>query len=42
MSLEPAAQALFERCKMGDNQLYREESCWQDCPEGARERDILS
>ncbi|KAF1359118.1 hypothetical protein EJ07DRAFT_120978 [Lizonia empirigonia] len=41
-SLEPAAQAVFEKCKEGDNPLYREESGWQDWPEGARERDVLS
>jgi hypothetical protein len=40
--LEPAARAVFERCKEGDNPLYREESGWQGWPEGAREREVLS
>ncbi|KAF1980438.1 hypothetical protein BU23DRAFT_444835 [Bimuria novae-zelandiae CBS 107.79] len=39
--LKLAAQAVFERCKAGDNPLYREESGWQGWPEGARERDVL-
>ncbi|KAF2623840.1 hypothetical protein BU25DRAFT_433900 [Macroventuria anomochaeta] len=41
-SLKPAAQAVFAKCKEGDNPLYREESGWQGWPEGARERDVLS
>ena len=40
--LEPAAQAVFEKCKEEDNPLYREESGWQSWPERARERDVLS
>ncbi|KAF2680211.1 hypothetical protein K458DRAFT_445416 [Lentithecium fluviatile CBS 122367] len=39
--LEPAAQAVFERCKAGNNPLYREESGWQGWPEEAKERDVL-
>jgi hypothetical protein len=39
--LQPAAHAVFERCKTGDNPLYREESGWQGWPEGAKERDVL-
>ncbi|KAH8696886.1 hypothetical protein GQ44DRAFT_779472 [Phaeosphaeriaceae sp. PMI808] len=39
---EPAARTVFERCKAGDNPLYREESGWQGWPEGAKERDVLS
>jgi hypothetical protein len=39
--LQPAAHAVFERCKAGDNPLYREESGWQGWPEGAKERDVL-
>ncbi|KAF2001283.1 hypothetical protein P154DRAFT_596918 [Amniculicola lignicola CBS 123094] len=41
-SLELAAQAVFKRCKEGDNLLYQEEGGWQDWPQGAREQDILS
>lgn len=40
--LGPAAQVVFEKCKEGDNPLYREEGGWQSWPEGARERDVLS
>ncbi|KAF1346338.1 hypothetical protein EJ07DRAFT_169927 [Lizonia empirigonia] len=40
--LQPAAHAVFERCKTGDNPLYREESGWQGWPEGAKERDVLA
>jgi hypothetical protein len=39
--LKPVAQAVFDKCKEGDNPLYREESGWQGWPEGARERDVL-
>jgi hypothetical protein len=39
--LQPAAQAVFKRCKAGDNPLYQEESGWQGWPDGARERDML-
>lgn len=40
--LKSVAQAVFDKCKEGDNPLYREESGWQDWPEGAKERDVLS
>ncbi|ORX95376.1 hypothetical protein BCR34DRAFT_629032 [Clohesyomyces aquaticus] len=40
--LEPVAQAVFDKCKEGDNPLYQEESGWQGWPKGARERDVLS
>lgn len=40
--LKSVAQAVFDKCKEGDNPLYREESGWQDWPESARERDVLS
>lgn len=40
--LDPAAQAVFERCKAGDSPLYQEESGWQGWPKGAKERDVLS
>jgi hypothetical protein len=40
--LQPAAHAVFERCKTGDNPLYREESGWQGWPEGAKDRDVLA
>ncbi|KAF2844618.1 hypothetical protein T440DRAFT_523364 [Plenodomus tracheiphilus IPT5] len=40
--LEAAAKAVFERCKTGDNPLYREEGGWEGWPDGARERDVLS
>lgn len=37
-----AAQAVFEKCKEGDNPLYQEEGGWQSWPEGAMETDVLS
>lgn len=40
--LVSAAQAVFDKCKEGDNPLYREESGWRGWPEGAKERDVLS
>ncbi|KAB2103779.1 hypothetical protein AG0111_0g8661 [Alternaria gaisen] len=40
--LQPAAYAVFERCKTGDNPLYQEESGWQGWPEGSKERDVLA
>jgi len=40
--LEPAAKAVFEKCKEEDNPLYQEESGWRSWPEGAKERDVLS
>jgi len=40
--LESVAQAVFNKCKEGDNPLYYEESGWQGWPKGARERDVLS
>ncbi|KAF1354391.1 hypothetical protein EJ07DRAFT_132963 [Lizonia empirigonia] len=40
--LESVAQAVLDKCKEGDNPLYREDSGWQGWPEGARERDVLS
>ena len=40
--LKSVAQAVFNRCKEGDNPLYREESGWQGWPGGARERDVLN
>ena len=40
--LELAAQAVFEKCKEGDNPSYREGSGWQSWPEKAREKDVLS
>ncbi|KAH8726801.1 hypothetical protein GQ44DRAFT_758368 [Phaeosphaeriaceae sp. PMI808] len=35
-------KAVFEKCKEGDNPLYREENGWQVWPKGAREQDVLS
>ncbi|KAF2259124.1 hypothetical protein CC78DRAFT_586283 [Lojkania enalia] len=40
--LRLVAQAVFDKCKEGDNPLYREKSGWQGWPEGAREHDVLS
>lgn len=40
--LGPAAQVVLEKCKEGDDLLYREEGGWQSWPEGAREMDVLS
>ncbi|KAJ2898011.1 hypothetical protein MKZ38_004229 [Zalerion maritima] len=40
--LEPAAKAVFEKCKKGDTPLYQEEGGWQDWPESAKERDVLN
>ncbi|KAF1976060.1 hypothetical protein BU23DRAFT_588261 [Bimuria novae-zelandiae CBS 107.79] len=40
--LESVAQAVFDKCKEGDNPLYRDESGWQGWPKGAKERDVLS
>ena len=40
--LQPAARAVFDKCKEGDSPLYREESGWQGWPQGAKERDVLS
>jgi len=42
LGLKLVAQAVFDKCKEGDNPLYREESGWQGWPEGAKERDVLS
>ena len=42
LGLKSVAQAMFYKCKEGDNPLYREESGWQGWPKGARERDVLS
>jgi hypothetical protein len=39
--LQPAAQAVFEKCCEGDNPFYQEESGWQGWPEEAKERDVL-
>jgi hypothetical protein len=40
--LKPAAQAVFDKCKEGDNMLYHVESGWQGWPEEAKEKDVLS
>jgi hypothetical protein len=40
--LRPAAQAVFDKCQEGNNPLYRLASGWQDWPEGAKEKDVLS
>ncbi|KAL5411209.1 hypothetical protein PMIN04_010331 [Paraphaeosphaeria minitans] len=40
-NLESASKAVFEKCKVGDAPLYRDESGWQRWPEDARERDVL-
>jgi hypothetical protein len=40
--LKPAAQAVFDKCKEGDNLLYHVESGWQGWPEEAKEKDVLS
>ena len=40
--LEPAAQAVFEKCIAGDIPLYREDDGWQGWPEGTKERDVLN
>ncbi|KAJ6200008.1 hypothetical protein J3E72DRAFT_414557, partial [Bipolaris maydis] len=40
--LRTAAQAVLDKCKEGDSPLYRVESGWQDWPEGAKEKDVLS
>ncbi|KAF2475021.1 uncharacterized protein BDR25DRAFT_301533 [Lindgomyces ingoldianus] len=42
LGLKSVAQAVFDKCKEGDNPLYQEEGGWQGWPEGARERDVLS
>ncbi|KAF1955656.1 hypothetical protein CC80DRAFT_526230 [Byssothecium circinans] len=39
--LKSVAQAVFNKCKEGDNPLYQQEISWQGWPEGARERDLL-
>jgi len=39
--LEPAAKAVFKRCREGDNLLYCEGSGWRGWPEDAREKDVL-
>jgi hypothetical protein len=39
--LQPAAQAVFERCCEGDDPLYQEGNGWQGWPEEAKERDVL-
>ena len=39
--LEPAAKAVFKRCREGDNPLYCEGSGWRGWPEGATEKDVL-
>ncbi|PVH91225.1 hypothetical protein DM02DRAFT_577221, partial [Periconia macrospinosa] len=40
--LQPAARAVFDKCKEGDSPLYQKESGWQDWPKEAREKDVLS
>ena len=40
--LKLAAQAVFDKCKEGDNQFYHVESGWQGWPEEAKEKDVLS
>ncbi|TWU75060.1 hypothetical protein ED733_006610 [Metarhizium rileyi] len=42
VGLNLAAQAVFDKCKQGDNPLYREESGWRGWPEDAKERDVLA
>ncbi|PVH98640.1 hypothetical protein DM02DRAFT_681826 [Periconia macrospinosa] len=40
--LKSVAQAVFDKCKEGNNPLFQEESGWQGWPASARERDVLS
>jgi hypothetical protein len=42
LGLRPAAQAVFDKCKEGDNPLFWIDSGWQGWPEGAKEKDVLS
>lgn len=39
--LEPAAQAVFAKCKEGEDPFYSEETGWRGWPEGAKELDVL-
>ncbi|KAM5434484.1 hypothetical protein McanMca71_006261 [Microsporum canis] len=36
------AQAIFERCKEGDDPIYREDTGWTGWPEGAPEEQVLA
>ncbi|KAI1420215.1 serine/threonine-protein kinase Sgk2 [Xylaria sp. FL1777] len=40
--LKAAATVAFEKCKEGDDPLYREGGGWQGWPEGAQEKDVLN
>ncbi|KAL7778319.1 hypothetical protein CFE70_004998 [Pyrenophora teres f. teres 0-1] len=40
--LEPAAQAVFDKCMEGDSPLFGVESGWQGWPEGAQESKVLN
>ncbi|KAF1965563.1 hypothetical protein BU23DRAFT_593649 [Bimuria novae-zelandiae CBS 107.79] len=40
--LKSVAQAVFDKCKEGNDPLFQEESGWQGWPASARERDVLS
>ncbi|KAK2732850.1 hypothetical protein FQN57_002462 [Myotisia sp. PD_48] len=39
--LVPAAQAVFETCKEGEEPLYSEDVGWRGWPAGAKEKDVL-
>ena len=39
--LELVAQAVFDKCKEGDNPFYQEKSGWKGWPKDALERDVL-
>ncbi|OJD23732.1 hypothetical protein ACJ73_04918 [Blastomyces percursus] len=40
--LELAAGAVLDKCKGGEDPLYREGTGWRGWPEGAKERDVLA
>ncbi|OJD21394.1 hypothetical protein ACJ73_07263 [Blastomyces percursus] len=40
--LQTKAQAVFERCKEGEDPLYREGTGWRGWPEGAKEAPVLA
>ncbi len=39
--LETASATIFNKCKEGNNPLYREEVGWRDWPESAKEKEVL-
>ncbi|KKZ63527.1 hypothetical protein EMCG_02152 [[Emmonsia] crescens] len=42
LELQTKAQAVFERCKEGEDPLYREGTGWRGWPEGAKEAPVLA